>query len=227
MAKFIKVKMLKNNSHGKKGEIIVVEERYAQLYLFHRNKAVLIEESDKNKSEAGYPIPKHLNDILIPMGTDNNENRVDGVVRCLCGCETFSVSVYGDKEGQDIYVGEYNNDSALMIKAECTECHKTHLIFDLSKHGWNGFVCHDGVTVPDDELFPWPCKKCSSDVHHIKLTIISEGKEDYVDNLGDDIGDGKEFSEDDWVEAFGWITISLTCSHCGFNDERWIDYETM
>ncbi|KEQ22260.1 hypothetical protein [Paenibacillus tyrfis] len=80
----------------------MVEERYAQLYLFPRSKAVLIEVSDKNKLEAGYPIPKHLKDILIPTGKNNDENRVD--------------EVYGHKKGKDIYIGEYKNDSVLMIK---------------------------------------------------------------------------------------------------------------
>ena len=173
------------------------------------------------------PIPKHLQSILVPMGEKNNKNRVDGVLRCTCGCETFAVSVYGGKNGKGICVGAYEEDYALVVRAACIDCGRKHLVFDMAKHGWNGFVCHDGRSVPDEELFPWACKKCGSDIHHMTLTISSQGQEDFLDELEDEIGEGKEFRAEDWVEAFGWITINLVCYDCGYDDEGWIDYETM
>lgn len=140
MSKYIKVKMLRDDTHGKKGKIITVEERYAQLYLFPK-KAILVEDDNRNKSKIELPIPKHLKKIIIQIGDNNNESHMDGVVRCTCGCETFLISVFGGNNGKDICVGEYERDYALIVKATCMDCDKNNLIFDMSKHGWNGYVC--------------------------------------------------------------------------------------
>lgn len=59
------------------------------------------------------------------------------------------------------------------------------------------------------------------------ITICSEGKEDFIENLCDGILNGKKYKKSDWTEAFGWITINLVCYNCGFEDSRWVDYETM
>ncbi|MCL2102547.1 MAG: hypothetical protein FWH25_00750 [Syntrophorhabdaceae bacterium] len=172
------------------------------------------------------PIPKHLKDILAPGGDKNSENRVDGVIRCFCGCESFYMKIFADVEEGYPQVCEYEDDYALMVKAVCKDCSKDYLLFDDSKHGWNGFVCHDGVTVSDDELKIWQCTECESDIHNVEIRIMSQGKQDFIEESG--IADGEtDFLEDDWVEAFGWITIGLKCCGCGNNDEKWIDYETM
>jgi len=162
------------------------------------------------------PIPKHLKEILIPTGNENSENRVDGIIRCLCGQERFHIKTTSDAE--DAY--------AFMVKADCANCNKSYLIFDASKHGWDGFVCHNGVSAPDDELILWHCPKCNNNVHSLKVCVMSQGKQDFIDETG--LANGEtEFSEDDWVEAFEWITIGLNCCGCGHSDEEWIDLETM
>ena len=172
------------------------------------------------------PIPKHLKDILAPMGDANCESRVNGVIRCLCGCECFHVKIFADIKKGYPQVCEYKDNYALVIKTVCMDCTKEYLIFDKSKHGWDGFVCHDGVSVPDDELKSWQCPKCTSDIHNMEICIMSQGKQDFIDESG--IADGEtEFSEDEWIEAFDWITIGLHCHGCGYSDEKWIDYETM
>ena len=172
------------------------------------------------------PIPKHLKDILIPMGEENCETRVHGVIRCSCGYEIFHVPIFANTENGFPQVCKHQDSYALVIKAMCKDCAKGYLIFDDSKHGWNGFVCNQGVTVADDELKQWQCPKCSCDIHNIEICIMSQGRQDFIDKAG--IADGEtEFSEDDWIEAFEWITIGLNCYGCGHSDERWIDYETM
>ena len=35
------------------------------------------------------PIPKHLKDILIPHGEENDEEYVKGIIHCLCGAKVF------------------------------------------------------------------------------------------------------------------------------------------
>lgn len=172
------------------------------------------------------PIPTHLKNIFVPIGDENNEFNVDGIIRCQCGCECFHIKIYADTENGYPQVCEYNGNYALVIKAVCKDCGKEHLIFDSSKHGWNGFVCHDGITVPDEELISWNCPKCNYHIHNIGISISSQGKQDFIDESG--ISDGEiDLIENDWVNAFDWITIGLKCFDCGHDDEKWIDYETM
>ena len=173
-----------------------------------------------------FPIPNHLKDILIQTGNKNNENRVDGIIRCSCSQESFHIKVFADTRNGFPQVCKYAGDYALVVEAVCMDCGKPQLLFDKSKHGWDGFVCHDGVSVPTEELKSWNCSKCDCDIHNIGICLLSQGKEDFIDETG--ISDGEtEFSEDDWVEAFEWITIDLNCYGCGCNDKKWIDYETM
>lgn len=172
------------------------------------------------------PIPTHLEKILIPMGDENTEFHVDGCIRCSCGCESFHIKVYANITKGYPQVMEYGDGFAFVVKVICADCGKEHLIFDDNKHGWDGFVCHAGVEVPDNKLKSWKCPDCGCDVHEIRVSISSQGKDDFIEESG--IADGDStFNEDDWVNAFEWITIGLKCHHCGHDDERWIDYETM
>lgn len=172
------------------------------------------------------PIPTHLEKSLIPMGNENNELHVDGIIRCSCGCESFHIKIYAGTENGYPQVCRYEDGYAFVVKAVCMDCGNEHLIFDDSKHGWNGFVCRDGVSVPDDELKKWNCQKCGCDIHNIEIGINSQGKDDFINESG--IADGEtEFNENDWINAFDWITIGLKCLNCGHDDENWVDYETM
>lgn len=167
------------------------------------------------------PIPTHLSEILIPCGKENNESSVNGVIRCSCGSKTFRIDSNNDTYADDEY--------SFVIKAICSGCAKAYLIFDSKKHGWDGFVCHGewiGESAPDKVLTPHLCLKCKGDAHVIELGISSQGKNDFIEESGISDGDSV-FKEEDWVNAFDWITVSLTCSVCGGKEKNWIDLETM
>ncbi|MDR1564823.1 MAG: hypothetical protein LBS74_07690 [Oscillospiraceae bacterium] len=172
------------------------------------------------KGDFMLPIPTHLNGVLIPVGEDNSENKVTGIIRCSCGNQKFRV---------DNNIDEPTEDYSQVIKCFCTACGKGRLLFDDKKHGWDGFVCHGewmGESAPDEALSPHQCRECKEEIHEITVVISSQGKQDFIEESG--IADGEaEFKEEDWVEAFDWIDISLKCSNCGCEEEQWLDLETM
>jgi len=172
------------------------------------------------------PIPKHLQGIFITEGENNSEFQVSGIIRCACGCENFRIRVFADTDNNDVRIQEYEDDYALMIKANCKDCGKEYLIYDYSRHGWNGFVCGDGISVPDEKLSGWGCSKCGCDNHGMSALIRSQGKEDFIVEAGIQDGDDT-FNADDWTEAFDSIEIRLKCPACGYEDNDWFECETM
>lgn len=131
-----------------------------------------------------------------------------------------------------ITLSQYEEVFYLVIKCKCKECGKNHLTFDNNLHGWNGFVCsefefkgYENFLIERYEK-TWLCPKCNNDAHKVSVTISSQGKDDFITEVLENSG-GTRFVEDDWVNAFEWITISLKCLKCGFEDREWIDYETM
>jgi len=162
----------------------------------------------------------------MPIGDENDEFQVSGAIRCSCGSERFHILIYADTENGYPQVRDYKGDTALVIKAVCTDCEKDYFLFDAAQHGWNSFACPEGISVPDEELESWSCPKCSGESFHIEMKISSQGKEDFIDETGI-AGGESDFEEADWVNAFSWIVIGLKCSACGHTDEEWIDYETM
>lgn len=174
------------------------------------------------------PLPSHLKDILKPIGNENTEFLLTGKVVCSCNSENFTIKIVGDdseyEEENVIRVIEVDGNYFLIIKVECNSCHKEHLIFDDGFHGWNGFVC--GIinkSLPRPEAKAWGCNKCTKTNHSIVVTISSQGKDDFISEGGTDEG----FDENDWVEAFDWITIGIACNSCEEKNDEWISYETM
>ena len=53
--------------------------------------------------------------------------------------------------------------------------------------------------------------------------ISSQGKQDFIDEC---LSNDDTFSEEDWVDGFEWITISLRCIACDYTEE-WMECETM
>ena len=103
-------------------------------------------------------------------------------------------------------------------------CKKEFVLFDSGKHGWNGFVCGDDFLDREKPLKQILCSKCRKKVFGITLHISSQGKEDFAEEC---MSYDDAFSLDDWVNAFEWITISLSCAECGHSDKNWLDLETM
>lgn len=161
--------------------------------------------------EEKYPIPSHLTDYLEPTENKNNEFKVNGNIKCTCNNSAFNV---------------YESNEQMIVKLICVSCNKEILLFDEGKHGWNGFVCKDDFldrTLPFNKTV---CRKrkCRDDKFTISVTISSKGIDDFIEECVDD---DDEFTVDDWVDGFEWITVDLQCSKCNKKNIHWLDCETM
>jgi len=173
------------------------------------------------------PLPKHLKNILIPIGNINSEFQLIGKIVCGCGSEKFTIELVGDDSNYQkdnvIKVAEIDENYFLIIKAKCNSCNKENLIFDDDYHGWNGFVCGENFRhLPRPDTAYWCCNKCQNTNHSMIIRIESHGQDDFIEETEE--GD---FDMEDWVEAFSWITIKVICNSCGETNNEWISYETM
>lgn len=155
-----------------------------------------------------YPIPKHIREFFQLVGANNNEYEAKGSIKCSCNSEKFNV---------------YQSNDKMIVKLACEKCNKEIIIFDKGQHGWNGFVCKDDFLNREQAFEKVICKKCEAVTFKVLVLISSQGKQDFIDEC---ISNNDSFSEEDWGNGFEWISISLRCSECNYDDE-WMECETM
>jgi len=155
------------------------------------------------------PIPDHLWDILVPRGAAESETEVTGTLRCTCGGEEFAVLESNERR---------------IVRAVCRQCGREAVLFDAGKHGWDGFVCGFDPLDRTEIAEKFRCPVCGGEHYAVTVHIASQGKADFVRFLKES---ESSFTEEDWVNAFEWITVSLRCTNCGRRDSRWLDCETM
>jgi hypothetical protein len=106
----------------------------------------------------------------------------------------------------------------------CRGCGKEILLFDSRKYGYDG-LCEalEGRQRNDDTNGITKTKKrhCENEGYKIYLTFSSTGKEDLITETGGLI------TEENWKDAFDWLTIDLSCNKCGKTTKDWRDIETM
>jgi hypothetical protein len=172
------------------------------------------------------PVPTHLGDIVVPRDQVVDEELLIGDVRCRCGSRDFTLMY---PRGTQQYEGsiypcavEVDGNFFFVVKAVCSKCSADYTLFDKHFHGWDGFLCHNPAkaALPRPALIEWKCQSCGSLNHKAVIEVCSQGKDYFV---GATEG---EFDEEEWPDAFEWISISITCSECGFKTEKWVDYET-
>ncbi len=153
-----------------------------------------------------YPVPRHLRSIFSV--TSFKGNSLGGKIVCECGCESFKLLYFGS-EYKSGHIGclKYKNKFALNVTGICVSCGKRHLLFDLAKHGFDGFVNGEGVSVSDGELKEFSC--CENGFN-VEMLIETEDKENFAEDFID-----ADFSPEDYVDTFNWLVINLKCSECG------------
>lgn len=155
------------------------------------------------------PIPRHLQDFLVPVGDENDEHEVTGTIRCSCGGEEFEVWESNDRQ---------------IVTLVCKNCHREILVLDAGKHGWDGFVCKNDFLDRTKPTQKYVCPECGKDSFGVTVWISSQGKKDFLEEC---VANDDSFTLDDWVDGFEWITISLSCKECSYVEKDWVDLETM
>ena len=155
------------------------------------------------------PIPTHLQQYFITSERGNDEYKVTGTIRCACGGENFEI---------------WESNERHIIQLICKNCKREILLFDAGKHGWDGYVCHEDYCDRTQPMAKYICSKCGQDGVRPTVAISSQGKEDFIEFCE---SEDDSFSPDEWVNAFEWITVSLSCRKCGRAKRKWADIETM
>lgn len=163
----------------------------------------------KNSPKEDLPIPTHLKSLLLPIGNNNSEFEVTGIIKCHCGSENFEISESNEKQ---------------LLKIVCKNCKKEFILFDSGKHGWNGFICGDDFLDREMPLEQVCCSKCGENTFGLIVHISSQGKKDFSEEC---LANDDSFSLKDWVDAFEWITVSVSCIKCNHSENNWLDFETM
>lgn len=157
-------------------------------------------------------VPKHLDGIFNT--TESADTYMNGKIVCECGCETFGIKYFGEvyKPGC-VGINEYGGKYALIVKAVCRGCGKEHLLFDFAKHGYDGLICEDGVSVPDEELID----AAAGDERYftVNMSVEFDDEEQFVEEVVSDPPEGMSFTPDDRVNIWSWVVIDLKCAESG------------
>lgn len=177
------------------------------------------------QKEKKWPVPRHLEKIFQVDPESSDTYELNGRLECTCGCKRFSLKTYAYLSGNGcLGVTRYKDGYALVIQAECIRCGSRWTVFDMSRHGYNGYVCHEGVEVPDSELKPYGCPECGEDQFLVEIGIELEDPEQFAEEVI--AWEPEKYSEEDFVDAFDWITIPVECACCHHRVRDWVNFET-
>lgn len=173
-----------------------------------------------------HPTPLHLRDTLLVDPAASDEHELNGSVRCPCGSAVhkllYVADLCRDEAVPYLRVIEKPDGFFLRIGAQCTACAKVHLVFDDDFHGYNGYACadEDQRARPRPDYETYSCHRCKGVGHRILIGIVGDlAKEDLVE-------DSDTLNESNGHEAFGWLTVEVTCNGCGYGPLPLVDYET-
>ncbi len=167
-------------------------------------------------------LPTHLEKILRVTEYDDR-GTMSGNIVCDCGCKTFGIKYFGEVYPPHVIgvrkMGE--NRYSCVVKAVCRNCAKEWLLFDYSKHAYDGFICEDGVTVSDDKLI----NAAAGDERdfEIEISIEFDDEEQFTEEV---IGlDERDFTPNDRFNIWSWVVINLKCAKSGKKLKDFVNIE--
>lgn len=166
-------------------------------------------------------LPTHLEKIF--KVTEREDSYLTGKIVCECGCETFGVRYFGESYPPHcVGVNKVGDRYALVLKAVCRGCSKEYELYDFSKHAYDGLICGDGVSVPDEELVD--ARADDERDFGIELSIEFDDEEQFTEEMLENPPEGMTFTPKDRFNIWSWIVVSLICAKSGeklefINDE--------
>ncbi len=178
--------------------------------------------------------PKHLADISkINIDRTTDTSFIADIV-CICGnlefCLMHSGGILEQNGGIYPVTAEIDGIFFMILSVKCSNCGKSHLIFDRDYHGWDGFVCaHENKyrQNPRPELVLWSCVKCNSSYHKLTVCVSMEKEMILEDGIVTDKDGSVILDDSNWQEGFDWIVMEITCTKCDHETDDWLSYETM
>ena len=112
----------------------------------------------------------------------------------------------------------------VIVEAVCADCNKKISIFNSAVNGYNGLL--NSFKGKEKKYYPVTkkskCHICGCETYKIYINIHNTGKKDLLEDQACEY-----INEDNWVDAFDWISIDLECSDCGKKTKKWFEMETM
>ena len=130
--------------------------------------------------------------------------------------------------------GEYFDLDFYSPVPTCSNFHKIIKALDLTSkiefeiynenlYGYDAMVTNQAQNMQCEKFrIKNSCKICASDKFKINMTFRNTGKKDLLEEQP-----CKEITEENWTNAFDWVTIDLECASCGKKIKRWYEAETM
>ena len=113
------------------------------------------------------------------------------------------------------------------LEAICSHCGQKILIYDSSRYGYDALAIiaeknYIRKYATDFKIVKkQKCRKCGNETSKIIIEISSTGKDDLFSESVAFINDNN------WEDAFDWITVDLKCGGCGKDTKKYLDLETM
>lgn len=168
-------------------------------------------------------LPSHLEKILRVSEYDEL-GTISGKIVCECGCKSFGIRYFGENYPPHcVGVKEVESRYACVVKALCRDCGKEWLLFDFSKHSYDGFICEDGVSVPDENLI---AAAAGDELDfEIKMSMEFDDEEQFTEEVVSNPPEGRSFVPDDRINIWSWLVIDLKCCKSGRKLNGFVDIE--
>lgn len=150
--------------------------------------------------------PRHLERIYVPVDAEG----FDGEIVCTCGCRAFRVRCFGDfYEKHKMAVKEYRGKYGQAVQVVCAECGTEYLLYDFALHGYNGFICGDGIAIPD-ELFA-DFRTETDDLFAVKLFLEYDDEEQFLEEIveNESVQEDFQLTMADRASIWSWVVVEL------------------
>ena len=122
-------------------------------------------------------------------------------------------------------IEEYEEKYGQAVKAICRNCQKEYLLYDFALNGYDGLICEDGNTVPNEKLTEFTTE--TDNLFYIKMSLEYDDEEQFSEEIlsDDDLQSKYNFTMDDRASIWTWVTIELRGVQSGFVYEDFVNEE--